>query len=193
VISIRKHGAPKKAKKKGATLFTLFFFFKLNEITYQIVSILQLTANILSIAGSRRNPLWSTSSVLTGLLSFMCEDEITTGAIRTSDAEKRRLAKESLEWNMKNPSFRRLFPSLETVAEQKQQQEQKQEQGEHEAAFTTPENQNGTGEAARAAAREDMGRREWLMERLLALVQRAQSILAFLVAAMGFRPRPQRA
>lgn len=118
----------------------------------------------------------------------MCEDEITTGAIRTSDAEKRRLAKESLEWNMKNPSFRRLFPSLETVAEQKQQQEQKQEQGEHEAALTTAEDQDGTGEAARAAARG-----EWLMERLLALVQRAQSILAFLFAAMGVRPRPQRA
>lgn len=42
----------------------------------------------------------------------MTDTEITSGAIRTSAAEKKRLAAESLAFNMKNPTFRKMFPEF---------------------------------------------------------------------------------
>ncbi|KAJ0407818.1 hypothetical protein P43SY_008279 [Pythium insidiosum] len=58
------------------------------------------------------NPLWSVGSILTGLYSFMLENEITTGGIETSDEEKRALAKTSLATNCDDKTFRALFPDL---------------------------------------------------------------------------------
>ncbi|GKY94755.1 hypothetical protein MPSEU_000440900 [Mayamaea pseudoterrestris] len=56
-------------------------------------------------------PLWSTSTVLTGMYSFMVESTSTLGSIETSDRTKRQLATASLEWNVKNdPMFCKLFP-----------------------------------------------------------------------------------
>jgi hypothetical protein len=56
-------------------------------------------------------PLWSTSTVLTGMYSFMVESTPTLGSIETTDAKKRQLAAESLKWNVKNdPQFCKLFP-----------------------------------------------------------------------------------
>ncbi|KAJ6394320.1 hypothetical protein OIU77_023530 [Salix suchowensis] len=56
------------------------------------------------------NPMWSVSSILTGLLSFMTDNSPTTGSVNTTVAEKRRLAKDSLAFNCKNAAFRKLFP-----------------------------------------------------------------------------------
>uniref|UniRef100_A0A7N0RJL8 E2 ubiquitin-conjugating enzyme n=2 Tax=Kalanchoe fedtschenkoi TaxID=63787 RepID=A0A7N0RJL8_KALFE len=56
------------------------------------------------------NPMWSVSSILTGLLSFMMDTSPTTGSVTTTDAEKRSLAKASLAFNCKNPTFRKIFP-----------------------------------------------------------------------------------
>ncbi|KAK8629221.1 hypothetical protein V6N13_078072 [Hibiscus sabdariffa] len=56
------------------------------------------------------NPMWSVSSILTGLLSFMMDNSPTTGSVNTTAAEKLRLAKTSLAFNCKNPTFRKLFP-----------------------------------------------------------------------------------
>ncbi|XP_073056196.1 ubiquitin-conjugating enzyme E2 34-like isoform X2 [Primulina eburnea] len=56
------------------------------------------------------NPMWSVSSILTGLLSFMMDTSPTTGSVTTTAEEKQRLAKSSLAFNCKNPTFRKLFP-----------------------------------------------------------------------------------
>lgn len=38
----------------------------------------------------------------------MHDDQPTAGSVKTSRGEKRRLAKESLEYNLKNPTFRKV-------------------------------------------------------------------------------------
>jgi len=57
------------------------------------------------------NPLWSVSTILTGLYSFMIESNPTLGSIETPLETKRKLAAQSLEYNVKNtPIFSKLFP-----------------------------------------------------------------------------------
>jgi ubiquitin-conjugating enzyme E2 J2 len=56
------------------------------------------------------NPMWSVSSILTGLLSFMMDNTPTTGSVSTSDEEKQRLAQNSLAFNCKSAVFRKMFP-----------------------------------------------------------------------------------
>jgi len=59
-------------------------------------------------------PPWTLASVLIALLSLMCGDSFTAGAIHppTSDRTKSDLARESLSWNMAQPSFVQAFPGL---------------------------------------------------------------------------------
>lgn len=45
----------------------------------------------------------------------MLSDEITTGSVRTTDAEKRILAAKSHEWNCKNVKFKTIFPDYATI------------------------------------------------------------------------------
>jgi len=58
------------------------------------------------------NPMWTVSSILTGLLSFMLENKETHGSILTSDAQKRKFAAFSKKCNSQNPLFRRHFSEL---------------------------------------------------------------------------------
>ncbi|KAJ7951427.1 Ubiquitin-conjugating enzyme, E2 [Quillaja saponaria] len=70
------------------------------------------------------NPMWSVSSILTGLLSFMMDNSPTTGSVNTTIAEKQRLAKFSLAFNCKNATFRKMFPEYVDKYNQQQLDEQ---------------------------------------------------------------------
>ncbi|TEB33107.1 ubiquitin-conjugating enzyme E2 6 [Coprinellus micaceus] len=56
------------------------------------------------------NPAWSVQTILTGLLSFMLSDEMTTGSVTSSDAHKRAFAARSHDWNLTQSRFRDAFP-----------------------------------------------------------------------------------
>ncbi|KAJ2751256.1 Ubiquitin-conjugating enzyme E2 6 [Coemansia nantahalensis] len=58
------------------------------------------------------NPAWSVSTILSGMLSFMVEEEATTGSIRASTADRKILARKSRQANLANHVFRELFPEL---------------------------------------------------------------------------------
>lgn len=59
------------------------------------------------------NPAWSVSTILTGLLSFMTSNESTTGSLETTAEVKRRLAKNSKQWNIsEDVKFVAVFPEL---------------------------------------------------------------------------------
>jgi len=58
------------------------------------------------------NPSWSVATILNGLLSFMSQDESTTGSIVTTAYEKTIYATRSHVFNMKNSKFREIFPEL---------------------------------------------------------------------------------
>eukprot|EP00444_Apocalathium_aciculiferum_P015190 CAMPEP_0183471640 /NCGR_PEP_ID=MMETSP0370-20130417/158193_1 /TAXON_ID=268820 /ORGANISM="Peridinium aciculiferum, Strain PAER-2" /LENGTH=113 /DNA_ID=CAMNT_0025664227 /DNA_START=174 /DNA_END=511 /DNA_ORIENTATION=+ len=62
-------------------------------------------------------PAWSLATVLKGLLSFMCEDTPTAGAVEppASAEERRKLATESLEWNRGQADFVKAFPKFDQI------------------------------------------------------------------------------
>jgi ubiquitin-conjugating enzyme E2 J2 len=45
------------------------------------------------------NPAWEVSTILIGLLSFMTSEEMTTGSVSSTEAERRFLASRSRWWN----------------------------------------------------------------------------------------------
>ena len=70
------------------------------------------------------NPMWSVSTILTGLYSFMIESNPTLGSIETSTRKKRQLAAASLKYNVENdPQSVKLFPHyVERYEEEKLKQ-----------------------------------------------------------------------
>ncbi|KAJ7155865.1 UBC-like protein [Mycena filopes] len=56
------------------------------------------------------NPAWSVATILTGLLSFMLSDEMTTGSVTSTEAHKRAFAVRSHAWNIGQARFREAFP-----------------------------------------------------------------------------------
>jgi ubiquitin-conjugating enzyme E2 J2 len=66
------------------------------------------------------NPLWSVSSILSGLLSFMLENELTYGSMQSTIEDKVRYAKMSLRFNVKVPIFAQLFPKYVDLFKQMQ-------------------------------------------------------------------------
>jgi len=55
------------------------------------------------------NPSWSVSTILLGIMSFMYEDIITTGSIKTTEKQKKKYARKSLKFNKKIENFKDLF------------------------------------------------------------------------------------
>eukprot|EP00546_Thalassionema_frauenfeldii_P019804 CAMPEP_0178903016 /NCGR_PEP_ID=MMETSP0786-20121207/4926_1 /TAXON_ID=186022 /ORGANISM="Thalassionema frauenfeldii, Strain CCMP 1798" /LENGTH=256 /DNA_ID=CAMNT_0020574347 /DNA_START=69 /DNA_END=842 /DNA_ORIENTATION=+ len=53
------------------------------------------------------NPLWSVSSIIQGIQSFMASEELTTGGMRASEADRKRFAAMSADYNIK--AFPHLF------------------------------------------------------------------------------------
>ena len=72
------------------------------------------------------NPMWSVSSILTGLYSFMLENQATLGSVEASDAQRRKHASNSLEFNCKDKIFRELFPDLVDVYKERQAEQAEQ-------------------------------------------------------------------
>jgi ubiquitin-conjugating enzyme E2 J2 len=69
------------------------------------------------------NPMWSISTILMGLCSFMLDDKPTTGSIETTAATKRKFAGESLEYNVKQDKlFCSLFPEYVELWEKREEQ-----------------------------------------------------------------------
>jgi len=58
------------------------------------------------------NPAWSVATILTGLLSFMLSDEMTTGSVTSTIQEKRLMAARSHAWNIQQKRFRDHFPEF---------------------------------------------------------------------------------
>mmetsp|Transcript_6021 Transcript_6021/g.6733 ORF Transcript_6021/g.6733 Transcript_6021/m.6733 type:complete len:224 (+) Transcript_6021:255-926(+) len=56
------------------------------------------------------NPMWSVSTILTGLYSFMIETGTTLGSIDTTKSQKEKIARQSLEYNVRDATFCKLFP-----------------------------------------------------------------------------------
>lgn len=88
------------------------------------------------------NPMWSVSSILTGLYSFMIGKSTTLGSITTSSAEKRKLAKLSLGQNCLNRHFRECFPQLVELHQEQQQQVEERESSSTDTLNTTPTDEN---------------------------------------------------
>jgi len=66
------------------------------------------------------NPMWSVRLILVGLQSFMMEAaDKSLGSVEATDEEKRRLAAESLGFNVKDKIFCSLFPELVELHERR--------------------------------------------------------------------------
>lgn len=68
------------------------------------------------------NPVWSVGTILVGLQSFMLEQGDSVGTVKTSEEQRRKYAAESLETNLANKDFCRLFPELVELADLKRRE-----------------------------------------------------------------------
>jgi ubiquitin-conjugating enzyme E2 J2 len=74
------------------------------------------------------NPSWTVSTILMGLVSFMCENTNTYGAIQSTESEKKMYAQKSWKWNCTQQKFSQLFPSIIEEYEQKTDEDLNQQE-----------------------------------------------------------------
>jgi len=95
------------------------------------------------------NPMWSVATIIQGVQSFMASDELTTGGIKASNSDRKKLAKFSTGYNQKN--YPKLFDgdieaSLEAAAEVCQKAEE-------ENAKSTSDSKGKTSSSTRRSRR----------------------------------------
>jgi ubiquitin-conjugating enzyme E2 J2 len=83
------------------------------------------------------NPVWSVSSILVGVQSFLVDTAPTAGSVESSDVEKKFHAKNSLDFNLKNKDFKKLFPELVELRAKQLEDEAKAAAEEAEKAAAT--------------------------------------------------------
>ncbi|KAH0582488.1 hypothetical protein H2248_010433 [Termitomyces sp. 'cryptogamus'] len=84
------------------------------------------------------NPAWSVATILTGLLSFMLSDEMTTGSVNSDDQLKRTLASRSHAWNLTQQRFKDCFPDFCTSHPRDLPNMGQKERGKPEVPSTAP-------------------------------------------------------
>jgi ubiquitin-conjugating enzyme E2 J2 len=57
------------------------------------------------------NPAWNVLSMIQGLISFMAEESQAIATIKKSEAERKKLAEKSREFNLAQPYYKSLFPA----------------------------------------------------------------------------------
>jgi len=77
------------------------------------------------------NPMWSVASILTGLMSFMVDEQPTTGSMVTSKSVKKALARDSIKYNLNNSLFRKVFPDLLEDLQERQRQREEESGKQH--------------------------------------------------------------
>ncbi|CAI2347048.1 unnamed protein product [Caenorhabditis sp. 36 PRJEB53466] len=127
------------------------------------------------------NPAWTVSTIITGLMSFMNDNQPTLGSLVTTESERRLLARKSKAFNLKDKTFCALFPEEadEIRAEmEKMDQEQLDSIREEETALKN----RRAGESARG------------VPRLSSLLSNLMMIAGVAILAFAFRlcktPRP---
>ncbi|KAM3145609.1 hypothetical protein pb186bvf_002383 [Paramecium bursaria] len=89
------------------------------------------------------SPMWTIETMLIGVISFMYTDQQTSGSIQASEGQKKQMAKESLQFNLKNPDFRQIFKRhLENLDKDLPQQEVIQNAPEQNQPIYIEENQS---------------------------------------------------
>ncbi|CEG45375.1 ubiquitin-conjugating enzyme e2 [Plasmopara halstedii] len=101
------------------------------------------------------NPMWSVSSILTGLYSFMLENQATLGSMSTTDGQKRKYAATSLETNCANATFRKLFPDLVALQAEREKDEELSRRLETDSSLATSSSTTRGVPSEKAGAIED--------------------------------------
>jgi ubiquitin-conjugating enzyme E2 J2 len=98
------------------------------------------------------NPMWSVSSILTGLLSFMLEETPTLGSVESTEAQRRKFALNSLKENVQSKDFRMLFPQYVELYNARVKKEQEQQEAEARAASAAAASVAAASAAAASAS-----------------------------------------
>jgi ubiquitin-conjugating enzyme E2 J2 len=65
------------------------------------------------------NPSWGPATIIKGLQSFMVEETSTHGSIEATPEQRKQLARDSHQFNLKHPIFCRLFPEKKELCEKR--------------------------------------------------------------------------
>ena len=99
--------------------------------------------------------MWSVSTILTGLYSFMLESSPTLGSVEATPAQRRRFAAQSLDFNCENETFRTLFPELVDLADERRRERAESGDAACDGADDAAAGPGGKDGAAMALKRED--------------------------------------